>query len=133
MRSDEANVATAHVPHTHRLRWAALLAVLAVTVLTVALISVLIAGRGSVGPGLGSSHPSAASPREGPPPWMRVEPLLAGMWLHWREYEYYDDPQSPDPANGKLLMADSWEHIGPDNVPTLFHTTITFAESGQFY
>jgi hypothetical protein len=64
---------------------------------------------------------------------MRVEPWLAATWLHWRQYEYYVDPVSPDPAIGKFLLADIWEHIGTDNVPTLVHSRITFAESGQFH
>ena len=128
MRGDEAN---AHAPHPPRMRRTVLPVALAVTTLTVALVSVLIAGRGVAD--LGASAQSTASPRGGPPPWMRVEPSLAGMWLHWSQYEFYDDPNSPDPAIGKLLLSDIWEHIGIDNVPTLVHSRITFAESGQFY
>jgi hypothetical protein len=138
MRPDEA---TSQAPHAPISRRAALPAVLAVTALTVVLVSVLLAGRGTVGSGTGagagSSHasttPGAASPRGGPPPWLRVEPSLAGTRLHWSQYEYYYNPGAPDPAIGKLLLADMREHIGPDNIPTLVHDRVTFAASGEFY
>ncbi len=129
MQPDEATEAPAHALHATISRRPILPALIAVTPLTVILLSVFFANRGSAGP----SHPSTTTSRGGPPPWMRVEPSLAGTWLHWREYEYNYDSTSPDPAIGKLLMADIWEHIGTNNVPTLFHDRITFAANGQFY
>jgi hypothetical protein len=126
MRRDET---AAHAPDATISRRPILPALEAVTALTVILVSVFFANRGSAGP----SHPSTTTSRGDPPPWMRVEPSLAGTWLHWREYEYYENPESPDPAIGKLLMADIWEHISTDNVPTLVHSRITFAANGQFY
>lgn len=128
MRHDEVSARAAHAPFSRR---AVPLAGIAIVALTVVLASLFFASRGSVSAGqLGTG---TASSRSGPPPWIRVEPSLAGKWLHWRQYGYYDNPDAPDPAIGKLMIADTWERIGSDKVPTLFHQRITFAESGGFY
>lgn len=130
MRSNEGS---ARIPI---LRWTIVSAFIAITALTIVLASVFFSsssGARSSHPSASSSHPSTTNSRAGSPSWLRVEPALAGTWLHWREYEYYGNQESPDPAIGKLLIADIWEHIGTDNVPILFHDTIAFAESGQLY
>lgn len=101
--------------HTPFWRWAFVPARVAMVVLATVLVSVCFTSRG----GFVSSHPSTTNSRGEAPPWMRAGPSLAGTWLHWRQYEYYYNPDSPDPTIGKLLLADDWEHIGPDNVPTL--------------
>lgn len=116
-------------------RWTVVSVFVAVTVLTVIIVSVFFSSASSASSGhwgATSSHSNTGS-RGGSPSWIRVEPSLAGTWLHWREYEYYGNQDSQDPAIGKLLIADIWEHIGTDNVPTLFHARVTFAESGQLY
>jgi hypothetical protein len=62
------------------------------------------------------------------PPWMRTEPALAGTWIHWQGRAYHFAPASPDPANGQLLVADIWEQIGANGIPTLYHAWFTFTD-----
>jgi hypothetical protein len=62
------------------------------------------------------------------PAWMRTEPALAGRWIHWQEREYHFFGSSPDPANGQLLVADIWEQIGANGIPTLAHVWFTFTD-----
>lgn len=88
------------------------------------LVRGISAGGGEAIANLGPNPPESPSISG---PW----PDLAGKVLHWQNYNYSLNAQSPDEANGEQIRGDIWLRVGPDNKPLALRGTFTYPD-GSF-
>lgn len=77
--------------------------------------------------GNGTSHVSHADTA-----WSIKIPALAGSVLHWSQYLYFSQKDTPDPANGHMLVGDLWEALGSNGLPTFYHARYVYPD-GTFH